>query len=103
MKINKHIVSKYLAAYFTVLPILFGLLSYGHIHYTLNDREDAIEIVSSVDCSLCDVYESQTAVIFTALFQVIKLSNPPFYSVDAINLISISGHFNYLRGPPSII
>tara|TARA_R110002050_G_scaffold235538_1_gene371427 strand:- start:4204 stop:4569 length:366 start_codon:yes stop_codon:yes gene_type:complete len=100
VKINNHIVSKYLAAYFIALPLLFGMFSYGHKHYSLKDREDTIQIESSVDCSLCDLYDHQTAVIFTTYFQALELPNPPIFSVDTTNLISIAGYFNCLRGPP---
>lgn len=79
------------------------MFSYGHKHYKLKDKEEAIEIVSSVDCSLCDLYESQTAVIFTSYFHALELPNPPIFSVDTTNLISIAGYFNCLRGPPYLL
>ncbi|WP_303611337.1 hypothetical protein [Cyclobacterium sp. 1_MG-2023] len=102
MNISKHIASQYLAAYFMVVPLLFGVYTYGHSHYQTSDRQEAITIDSTVDCSLCDLYESQTAYIHIAFFSEIYFPNPSFYTVSINHLIGKNAIFNFLRGPPVI-
>tara|TARA_R110000868_G_scaffold224472_1_gene476536 strand:- start:126399 stop:126710 length:312 start_codon:yes stop_codon:yes gene_type:complete len=102
VKINKHIAALYLAAYFMVLPLLFGIYTNGHSHYKTSDRKEAITIDSTVDCSLCDLYDSQTAYIYTAFFPETYLPNSLFYSVTINNLIGETGLYHFQRGPPII-
>ena len=99
MKSAVQIGSKFLLAYFIALPLLFGLHAKDHQHSNLEAHSGETELTS--ECSLCDLYHTQTAVEVIQL-QVRKANF--FTEVEKHYcevLVCTSAATNFLRGPPN--
>ena len=99
VKSTVKIVSKLVVAYFVALPLLFGLHAKDHQHSNLEAHSDETELRS--ECSLCDLYHTQTAVEAIQL-QVRKANF--FTEVEKHYcevLVCTSAATNFLRGPPN--
>ena len=101
MKKSIQIVTGLLAVYILALPLLFGYHSTQHQHSSIGDHDSTSDsyLISS-DCTLCDLYLGQTAVLENPDFSQdeIPILTPGVHFSD--ELVSISGDFIYLRGPP---
>jgi len=87
--------------YFIILPLQFVYHAIHHQNDDTKNRSDGLECAQfTSDCTLCDVYYSQTAIIETSCSYVTVLHSGSFRSLFTKDLVKASEHLNFQRGPP---
>ncbi|TRX59178.1 hypothetical protein FNH22_11685 [Fulvivirga sp. M361] len=103
MKYVIHIGARLLMVYFVALPILFGLHTVQHQHQCGEDHKEVLEYAQfTPDCTLCDLYHSQVAVVEDPFFYDVDFFATTFQLRFFGNFANVSKHFNLLRGPPMV-
>lgn len=94
--------SRVLAVYFIVLPILFGIHADQHQHPLAHEHDSELAITTqSTDCTICDLYHGQTAILQEQELFLTAQVFTPYASTLTEALLGHTLPSLYLRGPPT--
>ena len=96
------IAARALSVYFIVLPVLFGVHAAQHEHQEHDSLQAAVEItLPGTDCTLCDLYHGQAALIEVQPSLSSVLLYSPFKTLLIEAVVSTTLQTLCLRGPPT--